>query len=143
MVHLLVPVSRPLVCGYFIAGSVCAVSAAESPVAWPAVKSEVAKAPRTEAKIADLLKQMTLEQRVAQMVQADIRYITPDDERKYPLGSILNGGGAFPGMNKHAAVSDWVTLADRFYDASMDTSQGGLAIPEFWGTDAVHGHNKV
>ena len=40
-------------------------------------------------------------------------------------------------------VSDWVSLADRFYDASMDTSQGGPAIPVFWGTDAVHGHNNV
>ena len=77
------------------------------------------------------------------MVQADIRYITPEDVRKYRIGSILNGGGAFPGNNKHAAVADWVSLADQFYDASMDASQGGPAIPVFWGTDAVHGHNNV
>lgn len=112
-------------------------------VAWPAVKSAVAKDPQVEARIATLLSKLTLEQKVAQMVQADIRYITPDDVHKYHIGSILNGGGAFPGDNKHAATSDWVTLADRFYDASMDTSQGGAAIPIFWGTDAVHGHNNV
>ena len=102
-------------------------------VAWPAVKSAVTKDPRLEARIAELLGKLSLEQKVAQMVQADIRSITPEDERKYHIGSILTGGGAFPGNNKHAAISDWVTLADRFYDASMDTSRGAAAIPEFWG----------
>jgi beta-glucosidase len=96
-----------------------------------------------EAKIAALLARMTLEQKVGQMVQADIRSVTPDDVRKYRLGSVLNGGGAFPGENKHASVTDWVALADRFYDASMDTANGQLAIPIMWGTDAVHGHNNV
>jgi beta-glucosidase len=60
--------------------------------------------------------------------------------RKYRLGSILNGGGAFPNNDKHATVADWVALADGFYDASMD---GSPAIPIIWGTDAVHGHNNV
>jgi beta-glucosidase len=119
------------------------VSAGSAPVAWPLVKSPVVRDPRIEARITALLGQLTLEQKVAQMVQADIRYTTPEDVRKYRIGSILNGGGAFPGNNKHATVADWVSLADRFYDASMDTSQGGPAIPEFWGTDAVHGHNNV
>ena len=118
-------------------------STSSQEVAWPAVKSPVTKDPRIEARITALLGQLTLEQKVAQMVQADIRYVTPEDVRKYRLGSILNGGGAFPGNNKHAAVSDWVALADRFYEASMDASQGGPAIPVFWGTDAVHGHNNV
>jgi beta-glucosidase len=99
--------------------------------------------PQVETKIAALLARMTLEQKVGQMVQPDIRSITPDDVRKYRLGSVLNGGGAFPGENKHASVADWVALADRFYDASMDTANGQLAIPIMWGTDAVHGHNNV
>jgi beta-glucosidase len=99
--------------------------------------------PRTEARISELLRKLTLEQKVAQMIQADIRYVTPEDVKTYRLGSILNGGGAFPGNEKHAAVSDWVALADRFYDASMDTSGGAPAIPIMWGTDAVHGHNNV
>ena len=96
-----------------------------------------------EAKVAALLARMTLEQKVGQMVQPDIRSVTPDDVRKYRLGSVLNGGGAFPGEKKHASVADWVALADRFYDASMDTANGALAIPIIWGTDAVHGHNNV
>lgn len=99
--------------------------------------------PQIEAKIAELLKRMTLEQKVGQMVQAEIRDATPEDVRKYRLGSILNGGGAFPNNDKHAAVGDWVALADRFYDASMDSSGDAPAIPIIWGTDAVHGHNNV
>lgn len=112
-------------------------------VPWPRVTRPVAANPQIEAKIAELLERMTLEQKVGQMVQAEIRDVTPEDVRKYRLGSILNGGGAFPGNDKHAAVADWVALADRFYDASMDTSTGAPAIPIVWGTDAVHGHNNV
>jgi beta-glucosidase len=96
-----------------------------------------------EVRVADLLRKLTLEQKVAQMIQADIRSVTPEDVRQYRLGSILNGGGAFPNNDKHATIADWVDLADRFYDASMDTSGGAPAIPIIWGTDAVHGHNNV
>jgi beta-glucosidase len=108
-----------------------------------ASSGKVHRDPRIEARISELLRKLTLEQKVAQMVQADIRYVTPEDVKMYRLGSILNGGGAFPGNEKHAAVSDWVALADRFYDASMDSTGGAPAIPIMWGTDAVHGHNNV
>ena len=96
-----------------------------------------------EARIVELLHRLTLKQKVAQMVQADIRYATPNDVKTHHLGAILNGGGAFPGGNKHAAVADWVALADRYFGASLQSSDGAPAIPVLWGTDAVHGHNNV
>ena len=34
-------------------------------------------------------------------------------------------------------------MADAFYHASTDTSDGHLGIPILWGSDAVHGHNNV
>jgi beta-glucosidase len=86
---------------------------------------------------------MSLEQKVAQMIQADIRSVKPEDVRRYHLGSILNGGGAFPYNDRHSTAATWVALADRFYDASMDTAGGAVSIPIIWGTDAVHGHNNV
>jgi beta-glucosidase len=140
------------VCG--VLGALCATAATTpslsssglaelAAVDTPRVSSAVPRDPQIEARIADLLRQLSLEQKVAQMVQADIRYVTPEDVRVYRLGAILNGGGAFPANNKHAAISDWVALADRFYDASMDSSRGAPAIPVIWGTDAVHGHNNV
>jgi beta-glucosidase len=118
-------------------------SPTQAEVQWPRIQTEVAKDPKIEGRIDRLLAQMTLEQKVGQMVQPDIRDVTPEDVRKYRIGSVLNGGGAFPGNKKHAALRDWVALADRYYEASMDTSGGAPAIPVFWGTDAVHGHNNV
>jgi len=85
---------------------------------------------------------MTLEQKVGQMTQADIRSITPDDVRRYYIGSILNGGGAWPAMNMHSTVDDWLKLSDAFYRASMATDMK-VKVPVIWGTDAVHGHNNV
>lgn len=110
---------------------------------WPHVPSDVTLDPALDAQIASLLSQMTLEEKVAQMVQADIQHVTPEDVREYRLGSVLNGGGSFPNADRAATVADWLALADAFYDASMDTSGGGVAIPIIWGTDAVHGHNNV
>ena len=121
----------------------CTHAVALPSAAWPEMTSPLPKDPALEARIVELLGHMTLEQKVAQMVQADIRSVTPADVKTYRLGSVLNGGGAFPHDDKHASVADWVTLADQFYDASMDTSTGAQAIPIMWGTDAVHGHNNV
>ena len=132
-------------CGADHSPSTTATPDARKPaeVQWPKLDLPVAKDPQMEERIAALLKQLTLEQKIGQMMQPDIRDVTPDDVRKYRLGSILNGGGAFPGEKKYSKVSDWVALADKFYDASMDTSGGAPAIPILWGTDAVHGHNNV
>ena len=95
-----------------------------------------------EARVKAIVASMTLEQKVGQITQPDIRSITPDQVRQYYIGSILNGGGAWPGMNKHATVQDWLTLSDQYYRASMATNMA-IKVPVIWGTDAVHGHNNV
>ena len=96
-------------------------------------------APQVEA----LLASMTLEQKVAQMIQGEIKHVTPNDIRTYGLGSVLNGGGSFPNEEKFSSLQDWVALADAYREASLDTSEGTAGIPLLWGTDAVHGHNNV
>jgi len=110
---------------------------------WPKLTFEVKKDPNIENKINDLLATMSLEQKVAQMIQPEIRDITVDDMRKYGFGSYLNGGGSFPDGNKHSTPSDWIALAESMYQASVDDSIDGNKIPTMWGTDAVHGHNNV
>ena len=90
-----------------------------------------------------IVEQMSIEQKVAQMIQGEIRGLTAEDVREYGLGSVLNGGGAFPKGDKYATPQDWVDLADAYYSASIDTSEGSAGIPIVWGTDAVHGHNNV
>ena len=99
--------------------------------------------PAVEQRVDAIMKEMTLEQKIAQMIQPEIKSVTPQDIRRYGFGSILNGGGSFPQQNKQATIADWVALADSFYEASVDTSGGHAGIPIMWGTDAVHGHNNV
>ncbi len=110
---------------------------------WPRCESAVALDPMLETAIAALLAGMTLEEKIGQMMQGDIRYTAPEDVRRYHLGAILNGGGAYPDNHRAATAADWLALADAYYAASMDTSDGGVAIPILWGTDAIHGHNNV
>ncbi|PYQ60938.1 MAG: hypothetical protein DMF58_06555, partial [Acidobacteria bacterium] len=110
------------------------------PETWPAIKSPF---PRDSKSIDDLLARMSVEEKVGQIIQASITAVTPADIRAYHLGSVLNGGGAWPNNNRHASVNDWLSLADAFYDASMDTSGGKQAIPIIWGSDGVHGHSNV
>lgn len=110
---------------------------------WPQLKLPVAQEPTVEQRIDEMLAKMTLEQKVAQMIQPEIRDITVEDMRKYGFGSYLNGGGAFPNNDKYATPQDWIALAESMYQASVDDSVDGIDIPTMWGTDAVHGHNNV
>ncbi|KTF08867.1 glycoside hydrolase family 3 protein [Pseudoalteromonas sp. 10-33] len=109
---------------------------------WPTLEPAIKTNTELETRITHLISQMSLEQKVGQMVQAEITWVTPHDVKKYHLGSVLNGGGTFLHNNRNASVSDWVSFMDELYLASMDTSEGGLAIPVTYGIDAVHGNNK-
>jgi len=116
-------------------------SAAE-PRHWPELKAQ--QNPAVEAFVEQLLERMTLEQKIGQIIQAEIQHVSPEDVREFGLGSVLNGGGSFPGLDRRASIPDWTALASRFQDASRQPMAQGLpAIPVLWGTDAVHGHNNV
>jgi len=113
------------------------------PSIWPAYKYPVKPAVADEARVDALLARMTLEEKIGQLVQADLCCVTPADVKTYHLGSVLNGGNSGPHGNDLAPASDWLKLADEFYAASTDTSDGGVGIPAIWGTDAVHGHSNI
>ena len=110
---------------------------------WPTTQSPIKDSTEFQAQIESILQKMTLEEKVGQIMQAEIQTVTPEDVKKYHLGSILNGGGSMPNRIDGAQPKDWVAFYDALYDASMDTSDGGQAIPILWGTDAVHGHNNL
>ena len=97
----------------------------------------------TEKRAQSILAQMTLEEKIGQVIQGDISTVTPEDAKNYNLGSVLNGGNSAPGGGKTASWQQWVDAADAYWRASTDTSDGGLGIPLLWGTDAVHGHNNL
>jgi beta-glucosidase len=117
--------------------------AAVHPEIWPSPKWPFDKDAALEDKVSALLKKMTVEEKVGQVVQGDIASITPADMKKYHLGSVLNGGGSAPGNDEWAPPAKWLALADQFYAASIDTSDGGVGIPMIWGTDAMHGHSNI
>lgn len=105
----------------------------------------VAAAPAPAANTPEvLLARMSLEHKVAQIIQPDIGSITPEDVRQYRFGTILNGGNSGPYGNDKAPAADWLRLADAFWEASTaPLANGEPAIPAIWATDAVHGHANV
>ena len=46
----------------------------------------------TEKRAQSILAQMTLEEKIGQVIQGDISTVTPEDAKHYNLGSVLNGG---------------------------------------------------
>ena len=111
---------------------------------WPQINSAVEKDEAIESKVAVIVAQMTLEEKVGQMIQPNLDQVTPEEAAEYKLGSLLNGGGAWPGGKKHATAEDWAKEADKYYLAVKTAFEGrGFNIPFMWATDAVHGHNNV
>lgn len=89
-------------------------------------------------RIKDLLKRMTLEEKIGQMTQIERKVASAEVMSKYFIGSILSGGGSTPKPN--ATAEDWVNMVNDFQKASLSTR---LGIPMIYGIDAVHGHNNV
>ena len=113
------------------------------PELWPVSKSPIGLDPKIERRIDLLLTQMTLEEKVGQVIQPEWKSITPEEVAQYHIGSIEAGGGSAPGGNKYASVQDWVGSIEPYYDASVDPTKNRLIIPLIWAADAVHGHNNV
>lgn len=89
------------------------------------------------ARVADLLSQMTLNEKVGQMCQASKTYISPVNVQNYLMGSVLSGGGEAPSPNTPQA---WADMTDSYQSYALSTR---LRIPILYGSDAVHGHNNV
>lgn len=111
---------------------------------WPKIDSLIKKDEHIEKAISKIVTQMTLEEKVGQMIQPNLRDVTPEELKEYKLGSILNGGGAWPNENKHASAQDWADKADEFWLATEEMfADRPFRVPFIWATDAVHGHNNV
>jgi beta-glucosidase len=114
------------------------------PDSWPRASWPFPKDAALEQRVAALLAKMTVEEKVGQLVQADILSVTPDDVRKYHLGAILAGGNSKPDAQLTATVAQWQALSEAFYRASMQPNGNAHPpIPLLFGIDAVHGHNNV
>lgn len=93
----------------------------------------------TEKQVEQLLKKMTLEEKIGQMTQPDYDAIRNNakDVITYAFGSILWGGNS---EVKDLSPKGWAEVYDSLQRISQKTR---LKIPMLFGIDAVHGHNNV
>lgn len=86
-----------------------------------------------QARVEELLQQMTLDEKIGQMTQVEFSSIIKGDVAGYFIGSVLSGGGGAPSPN---TPQNWVKMMRRFQDEALSTR---LGIPMMYGLDAVHG----
>ncbi|KAL8057937.1 hypothetical protein ABFX02_04G216000 [Erythranthe guttata] len=91
-----------------------------------------------KVRVKDLMKRMTLEEKIGQMTQIEREVASPDIMKKYFIGSIVSGGGSVPAPR--ASPEEWVNMVNGFQNGSLSTR---LGIPMIYGIDAIHGHNNV
>ena len=112
--------------------------AANTPLVDAAPDSPGLDTPAVEQKVSALLAQMTLPEKVGQMVMADYGDLTSaGDVTTYGLGAVLAGAGESPGSN---TPQDWLDLTNQMRASAAATR---LQIPVIFGIDAVHGNAKV
>src|SRR5215469_16882608 len=94
----------------------------------------------TEKQVEALLSQMTLDEKIGQMVQVDSDALTnKSDIQTYLIGSVLSGGDSDPPGHDNS-IQSWLTYATNFEAYALQTR---LKIPLIYGIDAVHGHNNI
>ena len=112
-----------------------------NPNNWPVAASPSAISDaKSEIEIAAIIAKMTVEQKVGQIIQADISAVKPQDLKVYPLGSVLAGGNSGPYGDERASAAKWNQLVAEFREVSRAS---GAGIPILFGVDAVHGHSNL
>ncbi|TCM17083.1 exo-1,4-beta-glucosidase [Novosphingobium sp. PhB165] len=119
-------------------------AATAHPELWPQGKSVGLVDPETEAKITKMMAEMSVREKVGQMIQPSIASMKPEELREYPVGSILGGGNDPPlSGNDRGPVGDWIATAEAFRQVSIEKRPGHVPIPVIFGMDSVHGNSNV
>lgn len=84
-------------------------------------------------RVSDLLKRMTVEEKVAQCIQTERNYRGPASVADNLYGSVLSGGGSVPTPN---TFEGWQTMIKNYQSEAANTR---LGIPIIYGIDSVHG----
>ncbi len=54
---------------------------------------------------------MSIQEKVGQIIQGDLDFVTPSDVKKYKMGSVLNGGNTSPNGNQYADAEEWKAMS--------------------------------
>ncbi len=91
-----------------------------------------------EERVADLLSQMTLTEKIGQMALVEKNSVFEiGDIATYGLGALLSGSGAKPEEN---TLMGWRKMTEGYLASSRSSR---LGIPILYGSDAIHGHAHV
>lgn len=91
-----------------------------------------------EGRISDLMKRMTIDEKIGQMTQGERAFKGIDTlVKELCLGSVLSGGGSVPSPN---SPEGWMKMYRSLQESAMSTR---LQIPIIYGIDALHGNNNV
>ena len=127
-------------CGSATATDTPSASGASSPAASGSPSSARPWMDATKSvddRVAALLSQMTLPEKIGQMTQVEKNSIDAPTSAGLSVGSILSGGGGSPQSNTPQA---WYDMVNAYQQAALGTR---LGIPIIYGIDAVHGNNNV
>ncbi|KAL0307286.1 UNVERIFIED_CONTAM: Beta-glucosidase BoGH3B [Sesamum radiatum] len=93
-------------------------------------------------RIKNLMQQMTLEEKIAQMSQVNRLQAEEDPTilRDYSIGSLITAPDSPPGGYHRATAEQWVDMVNGYQRWSLSSR---LGIPMLYGTDSVHGHNNL
>jgi beta-glucosidase len=91
------------------------------------------------------LKNLTLKQKIGQITQPDVRWISPEEVRDNNIGTVLRGGGTLSGKEDDVSLEnnqalDWAKMVETYKQAAI---QSETKIPLIFAVDAVHGHSNV
>ena len=104
----------------------------------PLVQIHAQTSPRSQNRAAALLAQMTLDEKIGQMVQVDMAALKDKaDIQRFGFGSMLSGGDSDPA---DITPAGWLNACTEYQQWALKTR---LRIPLIYGIDAVHGHNNV
>ena len=124
-----------------VAGTVVLRQAVPVEAAAPqAAKTGQAALTAFDPQVSALLAQMTLDEKIGQMTQAEQGELSKDlnEVDGLFLGSVFSGGNSDP--TPENTLKDWTDMYDRLQARSAKTR---LKIPILFGVDAVHGHSNV
>jgi beta-glucosidase len=88
---------------------------------------------------------LSLREKLGQVTQPDVQWITPEQVRDYNIGSVLRGGGTLAEQGQFPSDSingpqAWAQMVQKYKFFALQSSS---KLPLLFAIDAVHGHNNV